>query len=435
MILLGHVDAGKSTLMGHLLFLLGEVNERTMKKFERDAEKMKKSSFAYAWVLDETDEERSRGVTIDVAITKFQTPHRKFTLLDAPGHRDFIPNMMSGASQADVAILVVDATPGEFETGFDAGGQTREHAVLIRSLGVSQLIVAVNKLDLVDWNKSRFDAIVEKLSAFLAQVGFRKQKLFFVPTSGFSGENLLKRENPDLKSWYSGPTLIDQIDAFEPPERAIDKHFRLSISDFFKGGIGAGGSGAVSVSGRIEAGNVQVGDAVLVMPINEKGTVRGLEVAEEPVKWAAAGDNVLMSLSGIDITHVNVGSVLCDPNAPIPVTTHIKAQIVTFEIQIPLTIGVPVVFHHQSLSEQATITKLVSLLNKSTGEVTKKNPRALAKNATAIVEIKTNRPLCIDTFRDSKDMGRFLLRAGPVTVAAGIVLEILSFEKGLSADK
>ncbi|TPX66955.1 hypothetical protein SpCBS45565_g04109 [Spizellomyces sp. 'palustris'] len=441
LVVVGHVDAGKSTLMGHVLYLLGEVNERTMKKYERDAEKMKKSSFAFAWVLDETEEERTRGVTIDVAITKFQTPHRKFTLLDAPGHRDFIPNMMSGAAQADVAILVVDATPGEFETGFDFGGQTREHAVLLRSLGVTQLIVAVNKLDVVglhakvDWSKTRFDEISEKLSHFLSQVGFRKQKVTFIPTSGYTGENLVKRASDKLKAWYSGSTLVEQIDAFEAPQRAVDKPFRLSIADYFKGGIGAGGGGAVSVSGRIEAGSVQVGEVVLVMPINEYGTVRALEVSEEAVKWAAAGDSVLMSLTGVEIAHINVGSILCDPSAPVAVTSHFRAQIVTFDIQIPLTIGVPVVLHHQSLTEQSTITKLSALLNKSTGETIKKNPRALPKNVTAVVEIKTSRPVCLETFKDSKELGRFMLRAGPVTVAAGIVLEILSFERGLSVER
>ncbi|KAI8820643.1 P-loop containing nucleoside triphosphate hydrolase protein [Fimicolochytrium jonesii] len=422
LVVVGHVDAGKSTLMGHLLYLLGEVSERSMKKFERDAEKLKKGSFAFAWVLDETDEERNRGVTIDVAITKFQTAHKKFTLLDAPGHRDFVPNMMSGAAQADVAILVVDATPGEFETGFDSGGQTREHAVLIRSLGVSQLIVAVNKMDVVNWAKSRFDEICAKLSTFLSQsVGFRKQNVTFIPTSGFTGQNLAKCTSEALLSWYSGNTLVEQIDAFEPPVRPIDKPFRLSVTDYFKGGIGAGGGGgAVSVSGRIEGGNVQVGDSVTVLPINEVGVVRAIEVAEESVKWAVAGDNALMSLTGVDMTHINIGSLLCDPSAPVPITSHFRAQIVTFDIDIPLTIGVPVVLHHQSLTEQATITRLESLINKATNEVTKKNPRALPRNVAAIVEIKTSRPVCLEKFSASKELGRFLLRSGTVTVAGGI---------------
>ncbi|KAJ3160860.1 HBS1-like protein [Geranomyces michiganensis] len=433
LVVVGHVDAGKSTLMGHMLYLLGEVSDRAMRKFEREAEKMRKASFAFAWVLDETEEERSRGVTIDVAVNKFETPKRRFTVLDAPGHRDFVPNMMSGAAQADVAILVVDATNGEFETGFESGGQTREHAVLLRSLGVLQLIVAVNKLDVVGWSQARFDEITAKLTRFLTQdVGFKKSKVWFIPTSGFTGENLVKRAaDSPLSAWYQGPTLLEQIDAFESPERAVDKPFRLAIVDCFKGGLGGGGGGgAVSVSGRVEGGSVQVGDSLLVLPINETGVVKGLEVGEEAVKWAVAGDNVLMSLSGVDMTHVNVGSILCDPSNPLPVTTHFSAKIVTFDIAIPLTIGVPVVLHYQSGTEQATITKLVAVLDRATGAVAKKNPRALTKGMSATVEVRTRRPICLDVYRKSRELGRFLMRSGLVTVAGGVVQEILSYEKG-----
>ncbi|RKO93266.1 translation elongation factor EF1A/initiation factor IF2gamma, partial [Blyttiomyces helicus] len=270
-----------------------------------------------------------------------------------------------------------------------------------------------------DWSQERFEYIKEKLTYFLLQVGFRKQKVFFVPTSGFTGENLLRRKNPALSSWYSGPTLIEQIDAFETPHRTLDKPFRMSIVDLFKGGIGAGG-GSVSVSGRIEAGSVQIGDQLVVMPINEVGTVKALEIGEEPAKWAAAGDNILMSLAGLDILHLSTGNIVCDVNKPITVTSYFRAQIVTFDIHIPLTIGVPVILHHQSLTEPATITKLTAILNKNTGEIIKKNPRALTKNVTATVEIKVKRPICIETFQDSKELGRFMLRAGSTTVAAGI---------------
>ncbi|KAJ3036495.1 HBS1-like protein, partial [Rhizophlyctis rosea] len=245
-VVVGHVDAGKSTLVGQLLYRLGKVDERQMKKFEREAEKIGKGSFAYAWVMDETDEERNRGVTIDVGVRWFETPHRKFTVLDAPGHRDFVPRVVGGASQADVAILVIDSTPGEFETGFQNGGQTREHAVLIRSLGVSQVVVAVNKLDLCGWSEGRFQGIVEKLGGFLMQAGFKKDKVTFVPTSGFTGENLLKRQSDELKRWYSGKTLVEVLDAFEAPQRPVEKPFRLSVTDLFKGSSAGGGGGGAT---------------------------------------------------------------------------------------------------------------------------------------------------------------------------------------------
>ncbi|KAI8925585.1 P-loop containing nucleoside triphosphate hydrolase protein [Entophlyctis helioformis] len=429
LVVVGHVDAGKSTMMGHMLVLLGEVSERTIKKYERDAEKMKKGSFAFAWVLDETEDERTRGVTIDVAVSKFETPKHSYTLLDAPGHKDFIPNMISGASQADAAILVVDSNTGEFEAGFDHGGQTREHAILVRSLGVAQLIVAVNKLDAVDWSQERFSEIREKILPFLTQVGFKKQRVTFVPCSGFMGENLKTSSVAALKAWYSGPTLVEALDAFEAPARPIDKPLRMSIQDIFKGGIGAGG-GDVTVSGRLEAGCLQLGDPILAMPVHETGQVRAIEIGEESVTWAAAGDRVTISIAGLDVQQLGTGDVLCDPMRAVPVTTHFKAQIVTFDIAIPLTIGVPVVVHHLGRSEAGHISRLEAVLNKATGEVTKRNPRALTKSMTAIVEIRTSRALCIELFKDSKELGRFMLRSGSTTVAAGIVVDVLSYERG-----
>ncbi|ORX92697.1 hypothetical protein K493DRAFT_285504 [Basidiobolus meristosporus CBS 931.73] len=424
LVVIGHVDAGKSTLMGHLLYLLGEVNDRTMKKFERESQKIGKSSFAYAWVLDATDEERSRGVTMDVAITKFESANRKFTLLDAPGHRDFVPNMISGAAQADVAILVVDASPGEFESGFIADGQTKEHALLVRSLGVQQLAIAVNKLDNVDWSQARFEEIKEQLLVFLTQAGFRKQNISFIPVSGLTGENMIKvsEDNSKLRSWYSGPTLLEKIDSFEPPARPLDKPFRLPVADFFKGGVGS--TSGVTVSGRIEGGTIQIGEQVGIAPIGEYAIVKAIESNEESVKWAAAGDTAMLTLTNIDILQLSIGSVLCSPTNMISVASKFKAQIVVFDIAIPITIGYPIILHHQSLNEPAVITNLLEVLDKSTGEVVKKKPRCLTKATTATIEIKTQRPLCLETYKEFKDLGRVMLRKGGDTIAAGIITEI-----------
>ncbi|KAG0012360.1 HBS1-like protein, partial [Entomortierella chlamydospora] len=337
LVVIGHVDAGKSTLMGHLLYLQGEVNERTIRKHERDAQKIGKASFAFAWVLDETGEERARGITMDVGVTKFETAHRRFTLLDAPGHRDFIPNMISGTAQADVAILVVDATTGEFESGFDANGQTKEHALLARSLGVQQLVVAVNKLDVVKWSEARYQEIVQKLEQFLVKdASFKKSNLVFIPCSGFTGENLVKRSTPgnicngsavsdasvdenvasvlQTFSWYKGPTLIETIDKLDAPTRAVEKPFRMSVTDVFKG------TGGVCAAGRLEAGHVQVGEAIMIMPGGELAVVKTMEVNDEPT---------------------SNGSVLCARESPIPVTTHFAAQIVVFDVKIPITVGFP----------------------------------------------------------------------------------------------
>ncbi|KAG0176932.1 HBS1-like protein [Apophysomyces sp. BC1034] len=427
LVVIGHVDAGKSTLMGHFLYALGQVNERTMKKFERDSQKIGKGSFAYAWVLDETGEERDRGITMDIAINNFETAHRRFTLLDAPGHRDFIPNMISGTAQADVAILVVDSTTGGFESGFGAHGQTKEHALLARSLGVQQLIVAVNKLDMMSWDPVRFDEIVTMLGAFLLQVGFRKSNLTYVPVSGLTGENLIERSTiAELVAWYKGPSLMELVDAFEPPVRLLDKPFRLGVTDFFKGGIGSGGG--VSIAGPVDAGHLQVGEQVMVVPGGELGVVKAMQVNDEPSNWAAAGDSVLMTLSGLDIMTLSTGCVLCSPLAPVPVTTSFTAQIVVFDIKVPITSGFPVILHHQSLNEPASIVKLLSVLDKATGEVIKKNPRHLTKGATAKVKIQlSHRAIPLETFKDNKQLGRIMLRKGGETVAAGVVNEILTF--------
>ncbi|KAF3849791.1 hypothetical protein F7725_019510 [Dissostichus mawsoni] len=313
LVVIGHVDAGKSTLMGHLLYLLGNVNKRTMHKYEQESKKAGKASFAYAWVLDETGEERDRGVTMDVGMTKFETVSKVVTLMDAPGHKDFIPNMITGAAQADVAVLVVDASRGEFEAGFEAGGQTREHALLVRSLGVTQLAVAVNKMD-------------------------QDSDVYYIPSSGLSGENLTTRSSvSELTSWYSGPSLMEQIDAFKAPQRSVEKPFRMCVSDVFKDQ----GSG-FCVTGKIEAGYIQTGERILAMPPNETCTVKGITLHDEPLDWAAAGDHVSLTVTGMDIIKINVGYVFCDPKEPVRVSTRFRARILLFNIEVPITQGFPV---------------------------------------------------------------------------------------------
>lgn len=425
LVVIGHVDAGKSTLMGHVLYQLGFVNKKVMHKHEQEAKKMGKASFAYAWVLDETEEERSRGVTMDIAQTRFETDTKVVTLLDAPGHKDFIPNMITGAAQADVAILVVNATRGEFETGFDMGGQTREHAMLIRSLGVSQLLVAVNKMDTVDWSKTRYDEIVKKLGTFLKQAGFKEADVSYVPCSGLIGENLTKPSNiPELCSWYHGPCVVQHIDKFRPPERLIDKPLRLSVTDIFKG-QGAG----FSVAGTIQAGCVQPADKVLVMPQGELATVKGILVDDAPAQIAFAGDSVILTLVGIEMTNIAIGSIVCDRNEPIRASTRFQARIVIFNIDLPITKGFPVEIHYQSLTEPGQVRRLISQLHKSTGEVIKKKPRCLVKNSNAVVEIEVERPICVELYRDYKDLGRVMLRSGGHTIAAGLVTEVVNGKK------
>ncbi|XP_063487360.1 HBS1-like protein isoform X5 [Symphalangus syndactylus] len=420
LVVIGHVDAGKSTLMGHMLYLLGNINKRTMHKYEQESKKAGKASFAYAWVLDETGEERERGVTMDVGMTKFETTTKVITLMDAPGHKDFIPNMITGAAQADVAVLVVDASRGEFEAGFETGGQTREHGLLVRSLGVTQLAVAVNKMDQVNWQQERFQEITGKLGHFLKQAGFKESDVAFIPTSGLSGENLITRsQSSELTKWYKGLCLLEQIDSFKPPQRSIDKPFRLCVSDVFKDQ----GSG-FCITGKIEAGYIQTGDRLLAMPPNETCTIKGITLHDEPVDWAAAGDHVSLTLVGMDIIKINVGCIFCGPKVPIKACTRFRARILIFNIEIPITKGFPVLLHYQTVSEPAVIKRLISVLNKSTGEVTKKKPKFLTKGQNALVELQTQRPIALELYKDFKELGRFMLRYGGSTIAAGVVTEI-----------
>ncbi|XP_059048964.1 protein HBS1 [Achroia grisella] len=419
-VVIGHVDAGKSTLMGRLLCEMGEVSQRTLHKYEQESKKIGKQSFMYAWVLDETGEERVRGITMDVGHAQFETKTKKVVILDAPGHADFIPNMITGAGQADVALLVVDATRGEFESGFDLGGQTREHALLVRSLGVSQLAVAVNKLDTTTWSQERFNEITKKLKVFLKQAGFKEADVTYVPCSGLTGENLVKTPTePELLKWYSGPCLLDVIDKFNVPERPVSKPLRFSINDVYKGT----GSG-FCVSGRIETGVLNKGDKVLLCPTKELAEVRSISINDMTNNVAFAGDQVSVTLSGVDMQNVSVGYILSDTIQQVPVTTKFEARIVVFNVKVPITKGYPVLIHHQSLVEPANIVKLKALLNKSTGEPMKKKPRCLGNNSVAVVDIEVCRPICIERYKDVKELGRVMLRVSGVTIAAGLVTDI-----------
>ncbi|KAH8365694.1 hypothetical protein KR093_003512 [Drosophila rubida] len=420
MIVIGHVDAGKSTLMGHLLYDTGNVSQRVMHKHEQESKKLGKQSFMYAWVLDETGEERARGITMDVGQSRIETATKIVTLLDAPGHKDFIPNMISGATQADVALLVVDATRGEFESGFELGGQTREHAILVRSLGVNQLGVVINKLDTVGWSQERFQEIVHKLKAFLKQAGFKESDVSFTPCSGLTGENLSKgAQEPALKSWYKGSHLLDVIEHFKVPERAIDRPLRMSVSDIYKGT----GSG-FCISGRIETGVLCVNDKVLVGASREQAQVKALTMDELTQTSVFAGDQISVTLAGVDINNITVGCIICDPQLPIPVTTRFQCRIIVFNVKVPITMGYPVLLHHQSLIEPAVVCKLTASIHKSTGEVVKKKPRCLGNNSCALVEVETSRPICIERYSDFKELGRVMLRVAGVTIAAGMVTKI-----------
>lgn len=345
--------------------------------------------------------------------------------------------MINGAAQADVAILVVDSRRGEFEAGFELGGQTREHALLIRSLGVSQLICAVNKMDAINWSQERFEEIVKKLSTFLKSSGYKESDVTYVPVSGWTGENLVTPLAEPL-SWYKkeenasnttsngilrGATLIDLIDRLKPPERPVSKPFRLCIADVFRAtGIGAN---TVSISGRIDCGGVEVNERVLLRPSNDQVIVKSIFIENNNVPSAFAGDNVVLNIQGVDPTHLFVGNAVCDPEYPIPCATVIQARILIFNTQTPIVPGTPIVFHFKSMQEQGKIFGLLEELDRITGEVTRRNPRKLTKNSSGVVEIALQRQICCELYADVKELGRFMLRQSGVTIAAGIITKII----------
>ena len=405
-VVIGHVDAGKSTLMGRLLFDLKAVDQRTMDRYKKEAERIGKASFAFAWVLDQGSEERERGVTIDIATNNFETDKTSFTILDAPGHRDFVPNMIAGASQADFAVLVIDASTGNFESGLK--GQTKEHALLVRSIGAQRIIVAVNKMmDAADWSKERFDDIQQQMSAFLVSAGFQPKNTTFVPCSGLEGSNILQKVDDKRASWYSGPTLVETLDKSEPTTFALDRSLRMTINDVFRGGV----QNPLSISGRIEAGNVQVGDAALIMPSGETAYIKGVDVDEEPQDWAVAGQNVTLHLTGIDPIHLKTGDVLCSPASPIRNIAEFKAKILALDHLTPMTVDV----HRGRLHVPGRIFQLLALLDKSTSEPLKKKPKIVQPGEWVRVIVRLDQAVPLET------PSRVILRANGETVATGII--------------
>jgi elongation factor 1 alpha-like protein len=391
--------------MGRLLYDLKVIDQRSIDKLRKEAETIGKSSFALAWVMDQTSEERNRGITVDIATNYFETDKTRFTILDAPGHKDFIPNMIAGASQADFAVLVIDASGNSFESGLK--GQTKEHALLVRSMGVQRLIVAVNKMDTVSWSQERFEEIQQQMITFLTAASFSAKSITFVPCAGLTGENVTQRVQDSSAKWYTGGSLIEALDASEPAKRNITKPLRITIDNVFRGGI----TNPISIAGRIEAGSVQVGDSILAMPDNETAVIKAIEVENEPVDWAVAGQIPTLHLADIDQVHLRLGDIVCDPKNPVKLIKSFTCKILAFEHVLPSSVDV----FRGRLQAEGKITQLVSLLNKASGEITKKKPRIVkpAEVARVLVELEKELPLEAGT--------RVVLRESGNTVAAGLL--------------
>ncbi|TXG62357.1 hypothetical protein EZV62_013720 [Acer yangbiense] len=418
--IVGHVDSGKSTLSGRLLYLLGRISQKVMHKYEKEAKLQGKGSFAYAWALDESAEERERGITMTVAVAYFDSKKYHVVVLDSPGHKDFVPNMISGATQSDAAILVIDASTGAFEVGMDSTkGQTREHAQLIRSFGVDQLIVAVNKMDAVQYSKDRFESIKQQLGTFLRSCNFKDSYVSWIPISAMENQNLVTAPDVQLLSWYRGPCLLDAIDSLQPPTREFSKPLLMPICDVVKIQ-----HSQVSACGKLEAGALRNGLKVLVMPSGEVGTVRSIERDSRACEVARAGDSVAVSLQGIDGT-VMAGGVLCHPDFPVSIATRLELKVLLLDFATPILIGSQLEFHIHHAKEAATMVKISSLLDTKTGKVIKKAPRCLIAKQSAVVEVILHGPVCVEVFSISRALGRVFLRSLGRTIAVGIVTHII----------
>ena len=408
-IFLGHVDAGKSTLGGSILYATGMVDERTMEKYKREAKEAGRETWYLSWALDLTKEERAKGKTVEVGRGFFETERRRYSILDAPGHKTFVPNMIGGASQADVGVLVISARKGEYETGFEKGGQTREHAMLAKTQGVNKLVVAVNKMDdaTVEWSQERYDECTKKLGLFLKGLGYNpKTDLTFMPISAQTTVGIKDRVPKDLAPWYDGPSLLEFLDDMQTLERKVNAPFMMPITAKYR-------EMGTMIEGKIEAGVIKKGISYLMMPNRETISISALYgETEDEIEHATCGEQIRVRLRGIEEEDIMPGFVLCSPKRPVHCVQAFEAQIVLLELKSILSAGFNCVMHVHSATEEVTFTALLHKLEKGTGRKSKKAPGFATKGMSIIarLEIASGTSVCVERFEDHPQLGRFTLR-------------------------
>ncbi|XP_039498119.1 eukaryotic peptide chain release factor GTP-binding subunit ERF3A [Drosophila santomea] len=420
-VFIGHVDAGKSTIGGQIMSLTGMVDKRTLEKYEREAREKSRESWYLSWALDTNQEERDKGKTVEVGRAYFETDRKHFTILDAPGHKSFVPNMIGGAAQADLAVLVISARKGEFETGFDRGGQTREHAMLAKTAGVKHLVVLVNKMDdpTVNWDQTRYNECKDKILPYLKKLGFNPAKdLTFMPCSGLSGYGLREQISETLCPWYRGPAFIPFIDELPSLNRKSDGPFIMPIVDKYKD------MGTV-VMGKVESGTARKGQNLLVMPNRTQVAVDQLFSDDFEVTSVGPGENVKIKLKGIEEEDVSPGFVLCDAANPIKTGKIFDAQVVILEHKSIICAGYSAVMHIHCAAEEVTVKALICLVDKKTGDKSKTRPRFVKQDQVAIMRIECSGMICLEQFKLFPQMGRFTLRDENKTIAIGKVLKVV----------
>ncbi len=415
LVFIGHVDHGKSTTVGRLLYDSKNIDEQAMRKLKERAKELGKPGFEFAFIMDNLKEEQERGLTIDLAHKRFDTPKYYFTIIDAPGHKDFIKNMITGAAQADAGVLVVDCSNG-------VQAQTKEHIFLARTLGVNQLIIAINKMDMVKYDEARFKKVKEEVSALIKTVGYDPSKVQFVAEAALLGENVVNRS--DKMPWYKGGTILETLDTLNPPEKPTDKPLRLPIQDVYN----ITGIGVVPV-GRVETGVMKVGDKVIIVPAREgkgvTGEVKTIEMHHEQMQKAEPGDNIGFNIRGIEKKDITRGDVLGHTDNPPTVATEFTAQIVVLNHPTVITVGYTPVFHIHTAQVACQVTAIEKKLNPATGEVIQEKPDFIKNGDAAIIKVKPVTPLVIEKQKNIPEMSRFAVRDSGATVAAGMCIDLV----------
>jgi len=410
-VFIGHVDHGKSTTVGRLLLDTGAIDARIIEQYRKEATEKGKATFEFAWVMDRLKEERERGVTIDVAHKEFESSKYYITIIDAPGHRDFVKNMITGTSQADAAVLVVSAKEGVQE-------QTREHIFLSRALGVPQMIVAINKMDATTppFSQQTFNAVKSDVENLLKPLGYKD--IPFVPISGYLGDNVVKPSNN--MPWYNGPTLVQAFDSLKLPDKPVDKPLRIPIQDVYS----ITGIGTVPV-GRVETGVLNVNDQVIFMPANKAGEVKSIEMHHQPLSKAEPGDNIGFNVRGISKNDIKRGDVCGKPDNPPTVVQEFTAQVVILNHPSVISPGYTPVFHAHTAQVACTITEIVKTLDPRTGGTKQEKPDFIKTGDVAIVKVTPTRPMVIEKSSEIPQLGRFAVRDMGITVAAGLCLDVV----------
>ncbi|KAM6495914.1 eukaryotic polypeptide chain release factor 3 [Amanita muscaria] len=421
-VFVGHVDAGKSTMGGNLLFLTGMVDKRTMEKLEREAKEAGRETWYLSWALDSTPQERSKGKTVEVGRAYFETDARRYTILDAPGHKTYVPSMLSGAAQADVAVLVISARKGEFETGFERGGQTREHVMLVKTTGVSKLVVAINKMDdpTVKWDEARWKEIKDKLTPFIKAAGYNtKTDVTYIPVSAYTGLNLKDRVPSSVCPWWDGPSFLELLDNMPMVDRKTNAPLMMPVSEKYKD------MGTIIV-GKIESGHLLKNDPLILMPNkNEVEVLAIYNELDDEVPKALCGDNVRLRVRGVEDEDVTPGFVLTSPLKPVHAVRYFEAQLAILEHKNIICAGYSAMLHVHALAEEVTLTALLHYFDKATGRKSKRPPQFAKKGQKIVALIEATAPICVERFTDYPQLGRFTLRDEGRTVAIGKITRLI----------